>query len=172
MTVADFVPGQITAAQLNVLVAAVNGIDARAALTDPLGARKGCRIRRVANQSVANSSTQTISWDTEDDDQGGFFAPTSTTITIPTGLGGLYAVTFVPDPATSPATRFIANIVPNTALSNYPTNIRAAGNNEDVLSVSGFFPLLAGDSLTFSVFQNSGAADNFTAWASCYRVGV
>ncbi len=50
------------------------------------------KIQRVATQGILGSNAGTISWDQEDDDPQGFFTPTSTDITVPTGLGGLYAI--------------------------------------------------------------------------------
>lgn len=56
----------------------------------------GCKIRRVAAQSIGASSTAIITFDTEDwDSASGFWAPSPSpaTVTIPPGFGGLYAIT-------------------------------------------------------------------------------
>lgn len=58
-----------------------------------LGTHKGWKLRRVANQSVATATTATVQWDTEDEDTNGAITVTSGTITIPSGLGGWWAVT-------------------------------------------------------------------------------
>lgn len=55
--------------------------------------RTGGSWRRVAFQSIPNTTPTAISWDTEDADTDGFLSPSSTTATIPAGLGGVYAVT-------------------------------------------------------------------------------
>jgi len=134
--------------------------------------RRGVRARRVAAQSVPNSGTTSISWDTEDDDTDGYITVSSTTVTIPAGLGGIYAVTFFADPATAPATRFICQIVATSTITGMPAAFRSEGAGEDLLSVSAAIPLEAGDTFLCQVFQTSGAAINFTGWLSCYRVGV
>lgn len=50
------------------------------------------KLRRVANQSIANGATTAISWDTEDADTAGFITATSDTLTVPSGLTGLYVI--------------------------------------------------------------------------------
>ena len=49
------------------------------------------KIRRVASQYISGA-TAYISFDTEDSDPYGFITVPSTTITVPTGLSGLYAI--------------------------------------------------------------------------------
>lgn len=133
----------------------------------------GCRLRRAANQSINNVVTTSISWDTEDLDTHGFIAVTSTTVTIPTGLDGLYAITFVPLPAVAPATRFITQVVVTTAITGMATTFRATGGaGENFMYVGITVPLLAADTFLCQVFQQNGAAVNFTAWLACYRMGV
>jgi hypothetical protein len=138
-----------------------------------LNAQPGCRVRRAANQSISSGSTNTITWDTEDQDTDGFIAVSSTTVTIPTGLDGRYLITFATIPASAPANRFIVQITPTGAGLNLPANFRAAGGaGEDRLSVSAAIPLNAADTFACQVFHTNGSAINFTAWMSCYRISA
>lgn len=133
----------------------------------------GCRLRRAANQSI-NTATQTaISWDTEDQDPNGFIAVTATTVTIPTGLDGLYAISFVAVGASVPANRFTVRITPTSGITGMPVTFQAVGaGTEDRLVVAPTIPLLAADTFVCQVFHTNGSAINFTAWLACYRMGV
>lgn len=131
-----------------------------------LGTRKGFKIRRVANQSISSASTTAISFDTEDSDTDAFGAVTSTTYTIPTGLDGLYAIT-------AQVTFASASLGAAPALA-----ITAAGvafwTAIPLSSVAGVgslgitIPMVATQTISVSVYQNSGGAVNATAtlWAN------
>lgn len=49
-------------------------------------------LRRVAAQAYIIGGTGTISWDTEDADVSGFITAPGTTLTVPAGCAGLYAL--------------------------------------------------------------------------------
>jgi len=144
--------------------------------------RTGCAVKRTANQSIASSSNRAeISFDGEDFDSDGFFTATATEITIPTGLGGIYAVQFTVYWASTPGTTALsrARIVPNGA-SAYAVidgdsstgNVYNYGGTTVVTGGSGTWVFGAGDKLSLSVGQQSGGAINATAVMSCYRIGV
>ena len=58
------------------------------------GGRTGVNLARIATSQTINTGTLTaITWDTETTDTDGFITVSSANITIPTGLGGFYAVT-------------------------------------------------------------------------------
>jgi hypothetical protein len=60
----------------------------------PIGAiLPGCSVTRTTNQSIANASYNSISWDSELFDTDTMFAPTTTDITIKTA--GLYLLTLL-----------------------------------------------------------------------------
>lgn len=144
--------------------------------------RTGCAVKRTANQSIASSATRAeISFDGEDFDSDGFFSATSTNITIPTGLGGIYAVQFqviwASTPGTTCSTR--ARIVPNGASVYAVIDGDAAnhqvynyGGTSTVTGGSGTWVFAAGDVITLTVSQTSGGAINVTANMSIYRIGV
>ena len=135
---------------------------------------RGVRLRRVANQSINTNSVTSISWDTEDDDTDGFITPTSATVTIPTGLGGLYAITFYATGVlTAAGQRGFGQIIPTSSITGMPTGFRVDLNEEeDSVTVAVTIPLLAGDLFVCRLYHNEGNAVNFTAWLSCYRVGA
>jgi hypothetical protein len=135
--------------------------------------RRGVRVRRAAVQSIASGSPTAISWDTEDEDLGGFITVTSTTVTIPTGLGGIYAITFRAVGTTLTGRGFV-EIQPTSAITGMPTEFRnfMDTSNEDRAEVAISIPLLAGDSFVCNVIHGSGANRDFTAWLACYRTGL
>lgn len=137
--------------------------------------RKGCRLRRVANQSINTATTTAISWDTEDEDQGGFIAVTSTTVTIPTGLGGIYDLTFVPQPQAGISGRAFCEVIITTSLTGYPAEFRVfmdSSNEDRAFAALSGIPLAAADTFVCNVFHGTGAAVNYRGWMSCYRVGI
>jgi hypothetical protein len=138
--------------------------------------RKGVRLRRVANQSINSGSATPMSWDTEDEDEGGFWT-SGTTVTIPTGLDGLYGIVANVAGAFSEGggARDFIDIVLTAAATGIPDNLRIAseGAAEDLMMVSACpIPLEAGDSFVVNVFHQTGAGVNFTGWLSCYRIGL
>lgn len=153
----------------NALVDAAN-------LLEPLSVRTGCRLRRVANQSIATGgSPSTISWDTEDQDTHGFIiahATTGTLITIPSGKAGLYSGMFTLFGGVT-GRSFIQAII-TSANTGYPTDHRVPiSDSEDrgVLALSKI-PMLAGDTLLIQVFHSTGSSVNFTGWGTWYRDGL
>jgi hypothetical protein len=136
--------------------------------------RVGCRLRRVANQSVASGGFANISWDTEDQDTDGFIAVTSATVTIPTGLGGLYAITFQADgQGTLTGSGFLSILVTSAGIT-YPTDflniLDVAVADRGTIGIT--VPLNAGDSFTCAVRHATGTNQNFLAWLACYRTGA
>src|SRR6266540_549169 len=138
-----------------------------------IGGDVGCRLRRVAVQSINNITSTSISWDTEDQDTDGFIAVTSATITIPTGLGGLYAIQFQAAAAANLQARCYVDIIPTPTIAGMPAQFRQVimTNNNDTRYLAGVtIPLNAADSFVVQVFHTIGAASNHTAWLSCYRI--
>jgi hypothetical protein len=162
----------VVKAAWNDAITQINTNTASLAVVAPLASRTGCRLRRAATQSVANSTSVTISWDTEDEDTGAFITVTGTTVTIPTGLGGLYAITFHAVGVTTTG-RLVNWIEPTSGIAGTPAQLRAVSSGADTFVTLGVtIPLLAGDSFISRVFHTNGAAANFTAWQSCYRVAL
>jgi hypothetical protein len=129
-----------------------------------------CRLRRAANQSIPNNVSTTFTWDTEDQDSGGYITVSSTTITIPTGLDGSYDIT-VNALGTTGGTRNFLEIGLTSAVTGNPTAFRqamGAAENRGLISVTGL-PLAAADSMTVNLLHQAGAAANWTAWLTLIR---
>lgn len=134
-------------------------------------ARIGCRVRRVAAQSITTASATAMSWDTEDEDTHGFIAVTSTTVTIPSGYGGLYAITAHLNCSGITGSGAAIILVPTSSIAGTPTDFLTpldATRDRGTLGVT--VPLLAGDSFVVQAFHGTGASVNFTGWLDCYRV--
>jgi hypothetical protein len=135
-------------------------------------ARTGVRLRRAANQSITNNASNTVSWDTQDEELGGAYWGSGTTVTIPTGLGGLYAIEFRAGVATTGSARNFAEVAITSSITGIPVDFRedmAAAENR--LRARYWGPLAAGDTFVVNVLQATGASQNLTAWLSCYRIG-
>jgi len=53
------------------------------------------KLRRAATQAFSGSTGGYVSWDTEDADASGFISATSASITVPSGLTGLYNIGYL-----------------------------------------------------------------------------
>lgn len=152
----------------------ITTVEATLDTVDSLGSRTGVRLRRAAAQSVADATQTDISWDTEDEDTDAFWS-SGATVTIPTGLGGIYAITYVPVVASLTAgSRAFGSIVPSSSITGGHASIYRAlfDSQEDRCTVAVVLPLLAGDSFTCNIFHSQGASRDVTAHLSCYRIGV
>lgn len=133
-------------------------------------ARRTVRLSRAV-QSIPNATVTAISWDTELEDSDGFIAVTGTTVTIPAGLGGMYAVTV--NVIAAFAGRTFLDLVPTSGVAGMPAQFRVplpvATEARGHLTVS--LPLLAGDSFVVQFFHSTGSAINAAAWLSCVRTG-
>ena len=143
------------------------------------GGRTGCTIRRNANQSVNSDSRTAISFDAEDADTDAFFAPTSTTVTIPSGLGGLYTITLSVSSGSQLGTSAGAYIA--SAGSANQIVATGAGSNDNMFPLvsSRYYigcamtvPLAAADTITAGFYHNIGLAINVTARLTVYRIGI
>lgn len=136
-------------------------------------ARCGVRARRVAVQSVPSVTSTLISFDTEDEDTNGFFAPTSNTFTIPAGGDGLYALGAQTVQPAVASTRNIVEFQLTSAVVGTPPRIRNNWTSaEDNGSVSGFVKLAAGDLVKLAIFHSMAGAQNFTAWIQIWKLSL
>jgi hypothetical protein len=143
--------------------------------------RTGCTIRKTGNTSVGNVANATITWTAEDVDTDGFIAVSSSTVTIPTGLGGLYAVScsVLFDMATVGTIGVGIQATLSGTIRGYHGSVLAANNtitSSGTIRTSGtsaVIPMSAGDTLVFSCTQSTGGSANLTgAIAHIYRLGV
>lgn len=122
--------------------------------------RTAVRLRRAATQTLTNDTYTTISWDTEDQDTDAFIAVPSTTVTIPSGLGGIYlAAATITVPAASYTNLAIQMTKNGALLATWPwfgIAVMTAAT-EPLVTATWTGQLAAGDTLTWKVFQSSGA---------------
>lgn len=119
----------------------------------------GTVVRRIASQSIATSVVATIAWDTEISDVPAWF-PGADATQIVVSKAGLYllaAGTQWASNATGVRQFFI-----NAAGAVVASPVGSAGADAlGRMSATAIVPLNAGDVVTLSVFQNSGAALGF-----------
>jgi hypothetical protein len=133
------------------------------------GGRTGCSISRAANQSIGTGAGTAISFDTQTTDTDDFFAPTSTTVTIPSGLGGLYAVFFSVAWGASPGTTpqiGLGGTFGSRYMHSPPSGISNAA------TISTVRQYAAGDTIQGLVYQNSGGNVNATAVMQVWRLAI
>lgn len=137
--------------------------------------RVGCRIRRVAAQAITTATLTAANFDTEDEDTDGFFAPTSTTVTIPAGKDGVYSIMFYVGLQFQATARNFVDIQVTSSLAGLSNNYRSTydGPTAEVRGMATFSgPLVAGDSFVGNVFQSTGANQNLAATLTCYQTGA
>lgn len=131
------------------------------------GGRTGGTWTRASNQSINNASLTTITFTAETSDSDGYLAPTSGTITIPSGLGGIYAYDSRWTWASSPGTSGWAILI-NGTVRKYN---QAVANTTQ--GCDGTVALAAADTFGIQVIQNSGGALNLNpASIDFYRLGI
>lgn len=131
--------------------------------------RTGVQLARFATQSIPNTGTQTaISWDVETTDTDGFIVATSDTITIPTGLGGLYAISAVLSWASSPGANSSIEVYVNGTTSwRHPIG---AGTPMTTCSMSVVVPVAAAQTVQVRVAHSAAAAINVTGNLEMWRL--
>lgn len=136
--------------------------------------RTGVTLRRTTNQTIPNSTQTDISWNVEDQDTDGFISVPSTTITIPSGLGGMYMFTYRASGSVIDDTaRHFLSIALITSIASMPVYHRLPmWAFEDLGEISVMLELAAGDTINCNVFQSGGSSQTFTAWLSMYRVMI
>lgn len=140
--------------------------------------RTGCTATATTLSVASGASTQTITFGAETFDSDGYITPSSTTVTIPTGLGGLYTIAaniqWDTDPGASTFTSIrILSGSQNYAFRSDTTLFRSAfGTTDYFTGISASLPLAAADQLQLVCTQNSGGAINVNAVLHVYRIGV
>lgn len=122
------------------------------------------KLRRVAAQTITSNTTVAVSFDTEDSDDSGFFPGSGTTLTVPSGLGGLYVVGGQ------------VNWSANPTGSNIRFRIDGIGffvlsfGNVTQVQVGSSIYLNGGDTLDMAITQTSGLTATATATLWLTRV--
>jgi hypothetical protein len=115
-----------------------------------------------ANTSVSNASQTTLTWDTDYIDVGGYHSTATNTgrITIPTGKGGYYSVSFQLRFDASATGRRIGYLYKNGTTELWSTQVNGTATNETVLDGTYIVSLAAADYIECRTYQNSGGAIN------------
>lgn len=130
------------------------------AVTAPKTTVNFARVRRAANQATVNNTGIDISFDTQDEDTGGWWAiGTPTQFIVPTDQAGVVNVTCNLVWEASGTGRRVLYIVHNTfTIVASQTNV-AIGTDPTRLSAStGPMRVAVADTFSFSVLQQSGGA--------------
>lgn len=127
--------------------------------------RTGFSLARVATQSIPGGATTftAISWDSELTDTDGFITVTADTITIPAGLGGIYAITgTVGWGATAPGTNSSIEIY-NVTNGNIYRQAVGGASQMTSCTVAITIALAASDQIQLRVSHGGGSAVNVTS---------
>ena len=128
--------------------------------------RAGGSWSRTSGQSVGSGSQTTITWTTETLDTHGYLSPTSGTVTIPAGMGGLYAISVALDEGAALGGRCYAQITAGGQIFRGPFT----SPGEDRVAVAVTLPLAAGDTVSVAMYHASGSTISFTGALHVYRV--
>lgn len=121
-----------------------------------------------AAQSISNTTVTDITWGTEVSDVDGWTSGASATLTVPTGWGGWYGISYSGVWSAGPGTSQGVQCLVNGAA--------AYGYNGSSLwspaTLSFTRALAAGDTLKFQVYQSSGGAINVVSRCEIVWLGV
>jgi hypothetical protein len=132
--------------------------------------RTGGIWTRNAVQSIGNATTVAVIWNNEVTDSDGFLTPSTATITVPAGLGGLYAcaaeITYSGASLNQNMIRFLFSSITD------PYEFVGTATLTGFQTASVVVPLAAGDTFQVSTFHTNGAALNIArARLDVYRIG-
>jgi hypothetical protein len=152
----------LTAADLNILS---DDIEYHNGLLDGISL-SGAQVTRVANQSISTSTDTNISWDTENEDFGGWYS-SGTAIVVPAGAipAGITSIgidahcsaKFATDSAGKRRITLLKNG------SSFGSKKRTAIDDDVTdMDLTEFTTAEAGDTFALQVWQNSGSSLNVT----------
>jgi hypothetical protein len=138
----------------------------------------GCLLTRTTNQSIPDASTTAITWTAETTDQGGWFTPSSSTITVPSGaLPSGYTTIVLSIGVIAP---WAGNAVGARSVAVYKNGATAGGSSigaPDAFDMSMVFTIpdievVPGDTIVINVAQTSGGALNLLGSSLPMRCSV
>lgn len=135
--------------------------------------KRGADIFRAAAQSIPNNVATTIVFLSEEEDTTDYYAVGASSIVIPTGLAGFYVIAaqgvFV---ANATGTREVSILRNGVVIAGSASDNAGAGSSW-IGGASVGFALVVGDTITVTMFQDSGAAlDTGTCRLQAYRVAA
>ena len=122
----------------------------------------GCMLTNSTNTSINSATQTTLNWDTEQIDVGGYHSTSSNTnrITIPTGKGGYYLISFQLRYDASATGRRIGYLYKNGTTEIWSAQVNGTATNETVFTGTYLVSLSAADYVEMRTYQNSGGALN------------
>lgn len=140
-----------------------------------LPVRHGCDIYNSSAQTINNNTTTALNFDTETQDTDGYHSTSTNTsrITIPTGLGGIYAIVAQVDWANNSSGKRVLDVRVNGSTfinseSRPPSTSDPTPNHE----ITSILPLAAADYVEITAFQNSGSNIGATPKVRCYIISA
>lgn len=159
---------------ISVLGAAIAGTyvqvmtDGATAFLVPPG-RAGITATRTSGQSIGSGSQTTITWTAETVDTHGYLTPTSGTITIPAGMGGLYAIGADVNGSNGTSGRsYLQLMIAGSRSATIRGPWTSAG--EDQASIARALPLAAGDTVSVALYHATGSSLSWTGTVDIWRI--
>ena len=124
-----------------------------------------CTVSRAATQSIPNNTATPVTWDTQLDDVDGIITPSSDTFTFT--RDGIIAVrSYATFAAAIGGRRELMFTLNGSVISGAGSNAAITNSHGSGMCHSVDVAVLAGDTATINVFQNSGGAVNLVADSS------
>jgi hypothetical protein len=120
----------------------------------------GAKAYRSSNLSRANNSFVNISFNAQEYDTHAFFAPTSSTMTIPSGLAGYYLIQGSVEYAANATGLREAGIQVNSTNITFVFQNNAGSVFSTIANLSANLYLDVGDTVALDSYQNSGGSLN------------
>lgn len=134
--------------------------------------RSGVQLARFATQSIPTGTAifTAVSWDVETTDTDGYLIAPSDTITIPTGLGGIYTISAVIAWASSPGTSStIEAWVNGTTAWRHPIG---GATQMTTCAMSVTVPVAAAQTVQIRLSHGAAAAINVTGNLEMWRIAA
>jgi hypothetical protein len=141
------------------------GLKWAAAASTPTAVAVQCY--KGGNQSISNSTTTIVTFDSEFLDTNGFHSTVTNTdrLTVPTGYAGKYLVVATANFAgNSTGIRQLLVFKNTTQIAENVIPVNSSGGSTNA-NAQIIVDLAVGDYVSFSVWQNSGGALNIQGWA-------
>ncbi len=118
----------------------------------------GCYLQRSTNQTIANATLTSVTWDTETLDTNAYHSTSTNTdrITIPSGKAGKYMVGFTLTYTGSSTGIRVGQIRKNGTSVSQTSLQSVSGAGNTVLSKTHVIDLTVGDYIDLQAYQNSG----------------
>jgi hypothetical protein len=129
-------------------------------------------VSRAANQSISASTLTTITFDTANTDNDSFHSgATFNQVTVPSGLGGIYAINARAVWAATPASS--SQVIISTGGFDYESAPPATANSQsNNYSANLIIAVAASASVAVKVYQATAGAVNVTVFMDMWRLMI